>query len=522
MAAKLDKEDLDHKLAMFEELRAQSESLPRGAAPFTSSDSFKIPSSGLKQDAKRCDHRWSNEGRARGRATLKASVGNLDPSAVISLATARPAAEFYPWQSMTMLGANPSNHGDQQATEWYAVMSCTKGEDAYDLGVAMNYGYGRGSPQVLRFVTEHVELMHNPPYSDWSSCLTCGTTSALEMAFRILCNRGEWILAEEYTYSGAVEAAKGLGIRTLGVKMDNNGLRPDDLESKLCNWDAEKGPKPFVLYTIPSGQNPTGTTQPLERRRAIYQIAERHDLYIVEDDPYYFLQLEESIRGPATERSATTPTDDYIAHLPASYLSLDVSGRVIRLDSTSKILAPGLRCGWMTACSQLIEKFTDYTDVSTTSPSGPSQLMMYKLLDETWGHEGFINWLKYLSLQYSSRRNIMVEACKRYLPSEICHWTVPTVGMFLWVRAACSMHPEFRGVQPSEGPQVSALDIEDRVHVKAKAHGVVVSKGSWFQVERTESSHAFFRLTFAAAPEDSLELGVERFGAVLRAEFMLD
>lgn len=79
--------------------------------------------------------------------------------------------------------------------------------------------------------------------------------------------------------------------RFLGVKMDSEGLLPDALDELLSNWDAKSrgARKPFVLYTVPSGQNPTGATQGTERRRAIYKVAQKHDLYILEDEPYYFL-----------------------------------------------------------------------------------------------------------------------------------------------------------------------------------------------------------------------------------------
>jgi aromatic amino acid aminotransferase I len=120
-------------------------------------------------------------------------------------------------------------------------MYCVKGEDVYDLAVAMNYSYVAGSPELLRFVTDHVAFIHSPPYDDWETCLTSGTTSALDIILPMLCNRGDWILTEEYTYSGALEAAKPLGIKLQGVKVDDTGLVPEDLASVLESWDIDKG-----------------------------------------------------------------------------------------------------------------------------------------------------------------------------------------------------------------------------------------------------------------------------------------
>jgi aromatic amino acid aminotransferase I len=106
-----------------------------------------------------------------------------------------------------------------------------------------------------------VELIHHPPYSDWGVCLTAGSTSAMEIVFRIFSDRGDTILTEVYTYPGAVEGAALVGVQIEGVQMDAKGAKPDPLKRILDSWDHSRGPKPTVFYTIPSGQNPTGATQ---------------------------------------------------------------------------------------------------------------------------------------------------------------------------------------------------------------------------------------------------------------------
>ncbi|KAL2272104.1 hypothetical protein FJTKL_08321 [Diaporthe vaccinii] len=386
-------------------------------------------------------------------------------------------------------------------------MKATKGESAYDLAVAMNYGYSAGSTQALRFVTEHVELVHDPLYQDWDCCLTCGTTSAVDIAFRILCNPEDTLLVEKFSYSGTMTSAKAQGLKTLGIEMDDLCLVPEYLDQKLKNWDRASGKKPFVLYMIPTGQNPTGTTQSLERRKAIYDVAERHDLYILEDDPYCFLQLDHA--------GSEWTTEGYIKSLPASF-SMDTSGRVLRMDTTSKILAPGMRCGWVAGCAQIIEKFVQYSEVRVLCPSGPSQVMVYKLLDETWGHQGFFGWLRSLSAQYRCRRDYLVEACTRYLPQNLCRWKVPEAGMFLWIQINTSDVSE-----PQRGEyRPSCLDIEDRIYMRAHDNGVLVSKGSWFNSDVDAADEIHFRLTFAAAPAKELAEAVQRFTVAVRSEVL--
>lgn len=378
-----------------------------------------------------------------------------------------------------------------------ATMSCVEGETAWDLGTALNYGHSAGSPQLLRFITEHVELVHDPPYADWTTSLTCGNTSALEIILRMLCERGDWLLSESYSYPGTLEMVKPIGINLLGIDMDDEGLLPDVLDRQLSNWDLTRGRKPSVLYMIPCGQNPTGATQSLERRLAIYEIAERHDLIIIEDDPYFFLQLGQS--GTSHPSSA----DEYLAALPKSYLSLDRSGRVLRLDATSKILSPGLRAGWVTGSEQLINQFIYHTEFSTTAVSGPSQVLMYKLLEETWGHVGFIEWTRQLSNGYRSSRDALLESCELHLPI-CCKWSVPTCGMMVWIHVD----------HTQSGSSEASSFVEDSIHALTTAQGLQMSKGSWFHVDdgsNQRRNEVTFRLTFAAAPKATFDAGMAIF-----------
>lgn len=350
--------------------------------------------------------------------------------------------ELYPWNSV-IFDLSPSAH----AIETAEARSVAQQQHGYDIATALNYGNAIGSPPLVRFLTKHMEIVHDPPYSDWGVCLTCGTTSSVEIALRIFCNVGETVLSEEYTYPGFSEVAALIGVRIRGVTMDSDGPRSDTLDEILSTWDSSQGRKPRLLYVIPSGQNPTGCTQSNERRRAIYEIAERHDLVIVEDDPYLFLSLGTLIDD--TKTNSTTKNGDvggpidYCSSLSPSFLSIDRSGRVVRLDSVSKILCPGLRAGWVTASSYIIDKFIAYHETGAITASGPSQLMLCKLFENSWGHRGFLSWLADLSLIYRRRREIVERAFEKYLPLELCLWISPRYGMFLWLRLDLKKHPSF-------------------------------------------------------------------------------
>ena len=157
-------------------------------------------------------------------------------------------------------------------------------KSTFDIATAFNYGQGSGSAQLLRWITEHTEMVHSPPYEDWRCTMTIGSTSALDMALRILARPGDTMLYEEFTFSAAIETATPMGIAPAAVPMDDEGLLPDEMDALLSNWDeAARGRKPHLLYTIPTGQNPTGATQSAARRRALYAVCRKHDIFILEN-----------------------------------------------------------------------------------------------------------------------------------------------------------------------------------------------------------------------------------------------
>ncbi|KAK6828918.1 hypothetical protein RU639_003392 [Aspergillus parasiticus] len=475
--------------------------------------SLNVPSNdNPKPLSKSMQHHFSTESKGFSGSSLKKLSARLNGRKVISLGTGRPTADFYPWESLTFRGMVPHPTASSATDVKTAEYTVTKHSDIYNLSNGLNYGPTVGSPSLIRFLTEHVEIVHHPSYADWSVSLTSGSTAALEIAFRILCNRGETVLAERFTYPGAIEGAKLLGLRFEGLEMDGEGLRPEALRRTLREWDLSRGSKPRVLYTVPTGQNPTGATQSTERRQAIYDIAEEHDLIVIEDDPYYFLSMGAYQPG---QKSPTKTSD-----LP-SYLSLDRSGRVVRLDSMSKIIAPGLRAGWVTANAQIIEKFIDYQEITTVEVNGPSQLMLWSLLEQIWGHQGFASWLEHLSSAYRTRRDALLHACDQYLPRNICTWDPPEYGMFLWLRLNWEKHPLFSSETEETEREDLLSEVAERINNSAIENGVQVTKGLLFASNQKSNGELQFRLTFAAAAAEQFEQALKALGDAVRQEFVI-
>lgn len=500
-------------------------------APSASSDMYKGPQKG-KPFAKRWDNILSEESKSRTGSTLKETAKYLATPDLISLGGGLPSSQYFPFESMDVRVPVPPNFTEKQTAATGQDLHMGKydyanGKSLYDIHIAFNYGQATGSAQLLRFVTEHTEIVHDPPYADWNCCLTAGSTSSLDMALRMLCNRGDCILGEEYTFVAAVETANPMGIDVVGVGMDAEGLRADALDEVLTNWDAEaRGhKKPHVLYTIPTGGNPTGTTQPAQRRRDIYAVAQKHNLYIIEDEPYYFLQMNEYHQDPSRTPPPQPEThEEFIASMVPSYISIDVDGRVMRLDSFSKVLTPGSRCGWIVASEQIVHRYVQHANVSTQNPSGIAQLVLFKLLDEGWGHGGYLDWLAHLRREYSSRRDILVRACDEFLPKEICHWVPPVAGMFHWIGVDWRKHPSLlaNGHADAADDKKKMLEIENQIFLAGiEENKVLVAKGSWFRAEQDGGSEMFFRTTFAAASEEQIREAIKRLGSTLRASFKL-
>ncbi|KAJ9610570.1 Aromatic/aminoadipate aminotransferase 1 [Cladophialophora chaetospira] len=512
--------------------RQKSKPPATGVAAFSEADMFKSKGALKKPKAKKWDHRFSEESKARSASSLKNAMRFFKPD-TISLCGGLPSSDYFPFEEISAKVPVAPEFSEAETAVSGKTFSTGKhdakdGKSFLDLSIALNYGQAMGPAALVRFITEHTEVVHDPPYSDWDIALSAGSTSALEVALRMFTEKGHYVMTEEYTFSTAIETVTPMGCKMLGIKMDADGLLPDDLDHVLSTWDesARRAPKPFLLYTVPTGQNPTASTQSLERRKQIYALAEKHDLVILEDEPYYFLQMEPFVSGQThgvPKPFKPVPVADFLKNLTPSYLSLDTSGRVLRLDSFSKIIAPGSRCGWVTGSKQVVERFMRHQEVSAQNPSGYSMIHLYNLLEENWGHKGFLEWLMYIRAEYTRRRDIIVNACEKYLPTEICSWTPPKAGMFHWVKVDVTKHPLYESRRRADGSvdYATLLEIEEAMFLAAAAQSVLIARGSWFRAQRGSDTELFFRTTFAAAPADKMVEAIKRVGEAIRTEFDL-
>ncbi|KAM3513933.1 hypothetical protein MY11210_002365 [Beauveria gryllotalpidicola] len=500
-----------------QERRVDAGKLAAGVAAASNSDMFKGPQHG-KPKAKRWDHHISEESRLRQPCALKQAAQFLKKPGLISLGSGLPSSQVFPFAELSMKIPVVPGFSEQATSEAGARATIGKydiqdGKAEYDLSIALNYGQSTGSAQMMRYLTEHTEIICQPPYADWAICQTIGSTGALEQAMRMFCDksRRDAVLIEEFGFSTAMETIEPLRVGIFGTSVDSQGIVAEAMDELLSNWDqGTRGfRKPHILYTVPSGSNPTGATQGLERRQAIYAVAQKHDMIIIEDEPYYFLQMDPYGQG---ESPPPATIDEFVASLVPSYVSIDVDGRVMRLDSFSKVLAPGSRLGWVVASKQLIERYQRHAEVASQGPSGFSQVILHKLLDETWGHEGYLKWLMNLRAEYTQKRNALMVACEKHLPRDIVSWTPPASGMFVWLTVDHTKHPD-HGNRKLE-------DIEQEIFDACIDRGVLVARGSWFRAEQhVPLSGLYFRATFATASPENMDIATSRLGDAVRSSF---
>ncbi|ATY62899.1 aromatic amino acid aminotransferase [Cordyceps militaris] len=508
-------------IAEIQKRRADAGKLVAGVAAASNSDMFKGPKQDGKPKAKRWDHHLTEESLRRQPCALKQAAQFLKKPGLISLGSGLPSSQVFPFAELSM--KVPVAPGfSEQATARSGVQATIgkydvrDGASEYDLSVALNYGQATGSAQMMRFLTEHTEIVSRPPYADWAVCQTIGNTGALEQAARMLCDKGrrDAVLTEAFGFSTAMETLEPLGVGVFGTPVDGEGIVAEAMDALLSAWDdAARGGfrRPHVLYTVPSGQNPTGATQSAARRRAIYAVARKHDLIVIEDEPYYFLQMEPYGEAPRG-RAPPATVDEFVAGLVPSYVSLDVDGRVMRLDSFSKVLAPGARLGWVVASQQIIERYQRHAEVASQGPSGFSQVILHKLLDQTWGHAGYLEWLMSLRVEYTQKRNALLAACEKHLPQDIVSWTPPAAGMFIWLTVDHTKHPD-HGKRSLE-------EIEQEIFDACIEGGVLVARGSWFRAEQhVPLSGLYFRVTYATASVEDMDLATSRFGDAVRSSF---
>lgn len=469
-------------------------------------------------------HLFSDEANRRQPSLLKASHIYNEYPGMRSLGGGLPMTSLFPFDDLSVkshavpfVDGIDAAIGGSDALEVKIGKNAESSPDEIPLARSLQYGGSGGYPALREFVREHTTTVHSIPNDSWDLVMTIGNTYAWDAVLRTFVNPGDPILVEEFTFASALNSAHAAGAVCVPAKMDLEGLLPEALEEQLENW---VGPKPKLLYTIPTGQNPTGSSLSSERRGKIYAVCAKHDVLIIEDEPYYYLQMP-----PYGEKHAPVSGADLPKSLIKSFLAFDTEGIVVRLESFSKVIAPGTRLGWLVGPQAIVNKILLVIETSQQAPCGFTQSIVYGLL-RRWGQDGYFEWLAKVRELYTKKRDHCIDAIYKHLPKAHYEIAPPVAGMFFWLKFDARQFKLFDKL----GGDIEK--VSDALWHAGIDNKVLMAPGHWFKANDTTTppqpvlSHAdeeeryslYLRGTFASVTFDDMDHAVESLGKTIEEQ----
>lgn len=366
-----------------------------------------------------------------------------DPE-IISLAGGNPAAELFPSDELSKIAGK-------------ILMTSPV--------PALQYGTTDGHPKMKECAIARAEKVG--AYSDGDAVLiTTGANQGIDLTAKSILNKGDKIIVESPSFIGSLNAFRTYECELVGVDVEDDGMDTEMLEDVL-----KANPDTKLIYTIPTFQNPTGTTMSLEKRKRLLELASEYNVLIIEDNPY----------GDLRFKGEELPT----------LKSLDTENRVIYCGSFSKILSPGMRLGYIIGPAPLFEKIEMLKQVNDVHTPMITQLMCVQFMKK-YDIDTYIEKNRQL---YKEKCDCMIAAMNEYFPKGKVTWTEPDGGIFLWCKC----------------PGIT--DVSEIVD-KALEKKVAIVPGSNFAIDQKLPSNQF-RLNFSSASKENITEAIRRLGAVL-------
>lgn len=329
----------------------------------------------------------------------------------------------------------------------------------------LQYATTEGRPSLRAKIAKRMAAKYHTQVDPSDILITTGSQQMLDFCGKLFINPGDVVLCESPSYLGALNAFKAYEPKFIEVPTDDGGLIPEELDKILSTT-----PNCKFIYVIPDFQNPTGRTWSMERRKAVMEVVNKHNLPVVEDNPYGELRYEGEI-------------------LP-SLKSLDTKGLVMFLGTFSKIFAPGLRLGWVAAEHSVFEKFVQIKQSADLHTSNFDQGVVDAYIENCDLDEH----VKQIVALYKHRRDVILQAMEDNFP-EGCTWTHPEGGLFLWLT-----FPE----------GVSALKVFNKC-IEAKVAGVIGD--AFYPNDKTDRS---MRINFSNMPDERIIEGIKRMASAIK------
>ena len=339
-------------------------------------------------------------------------------------------------------------------------------------GAALQYGATEGYQPLREQLSQFMASKGAQDVAPESLIVTTGSQQALDLLGKTLISPGDKVIVEGPTFLATIQCFRLYGAELISAPIDAHGVKTDELEKLIAEH------KPKFVYLIPTFGNPSGATLSLERRKAVLEMAVRHQTLVVEDDPYGDLYFGEAPPPSLLALSAQVPgSRELLAHC----------------GSLSKVLSPGLRVGWMIAPPELLAKATMCTQFSDAHTSTFAQATAAQYLQAG----RMPATLAKVRAVYAERAQVMGDALRQELGDAIA-FVQPQGGLFVWARLT--------GV----GGKVQDGNVFAK---RAIDQGVAFVPGTPFFCAQPDN--ATLRLSFATVGVDKIREGVQRLGQAL-------
>lgn len=356
----------------------------------------------------------------------------------------------------------------------HRVVDCVRAVIDRDPRGALGYG-AAGGHNVLREQLVKLMATQDIEAEPHQLVVTSGAQQALEFMAKVFCEPGDLVLTEAPTYVGALGAFASFQAEMQAVATDEQGIIPDALDDTLRSI-AAAGRRAKFLYLVPTFQNPSGYTLAAERRPQVIEICHRHDVLIVEDDPYAQIRFEGE---------------------PVPPLRALTDAGIIYLGTLSKVFSPGIRTGWVLAPEPVRDRLVLAKEAADLCSSPFTQLVAAEYLSSPHVAED----LEIVRKVYKERRDAMLDAIDQHLPRGV-QVSMPEGGLFLWVTLPGS------------------IDTKAMLG-RALEEGVAYVPGTAFYPRKADGRTSM-RLNFSYPAVSEIEEGIKRLGAVVTDELDFD
>ena len=331
----------------------------------------------------------------------------------------------------------------------------------------LQYSVTEGYAPLRQHLTKYMKEKYDIGSDNDDILITTGAQQIMDFATKSLVNEHDVVITEAPSFIGSLNSFRAYNAKLVGVDVESDGMDTDKLEEAL-----KSNKNVRFIYTIPNFQNPSGVTMSIEKRKKVYELAQKYDVLILEDNPYGDLR--------------------YSGEFLPAIKTLDTDGRVIYAGSFSKVISPGMRVAYTIAPKPIIQKMTVCKQGSDVHTNIWSQMLCYEFLTK-YDFEAHLEKLRAI---YTKKAQFCMDLLDRYCAPEITYDKIDG-GLFIW----CKL-PE-------------GVDMPEFVR-KAIENKVCVVPGNAFLTDENATSDGF-RINFSTPTDEQLEKGIKALGDLIKS-----